>query len=72
MESYNVKFHFKFSIWFVFLTKPIQTGLAQFFQFGSVFFQCGSVFSGLGLVRFGFFDFILIKPKPNWSVFLKF
>jgi len=34
--------------------KPAQTGLARFFRFGSVFF-----------VRFGFFGFRLIKPKPN-------
>jgi len=33
--------------------KPVQTGLAQFFQ---VFF---------GLVRLGFFSFRLIKLKPN-------
>jgi hypothetical protein len=53
--------------------KPVQTGLAQFFQFGSVlaefFFWFGSVFFlfffGLGSVRFGLFGFRLIKPKPN-------
>ena len=58
--------------------KPIQTGLARFFQFwlgflgfGSVFpvlARFGSVFSGFLLVsvRFGFFGFLVIKPKPNW------
>jgi hypothetical protein len=42
--------------------KPVQTDLAWFFWFGSVF-------SGLALVFSGFFGFMLIKPKPNRSVF---
>ena len=60
------------SVQFGFLgQKPVQTGLARFFRFGSVsrfwlgFFWSGSVFSGFfgfGSVRFGF---LLIKPKPN-------
>jgi len=45
--------------------KPVQTDLAWFFWFGSVF-------SGLALVFSGFFGFMLIKPKPNRSVFSKF
>ena len=40
--------------------KPVQTGLAWFFQFCSVFFRFFSVW-----IRFGFFSFRLIKPKPN-------
>jgi hypothetical protein len=40
--------------------KPVQTDLAWFFWFGSVF-------SGLALVFSGFFGFMLIKP--NRSVF---
>jgi hypothetical protein len=60
-----------------FKVKPVQTGLARFFQFwlgflgfGSVFpvlARFGSVFSGFLLVsvRFGFFGFLVIKPKPN-------
>jgi len=40
--------------------KPVQTGLARFFRFGSVFSGFLSV-----SVRFGFFSFLLIKPKPN-------
>jgi hypothetical protein len=68
--------------------KPVQTGLARFFRFwlgffGLVrffslarFFQFGSVlarfFSGFFSVRFGFFGFLLIKPKPNLPVFSKF
>jgi hypothetical protein len=43
-----------FSVWLDFF------GLAWFFQFGSVFFWFLSVW-----VRFGFFSFRLIKPKPN-------
>jgi hypothetical protein len=54
--------------------KLIQTGLTRFwlgfFQFGlvfSVWLGFGSVFFWLLLVwvRFGFFSFRLIKPKPN-------
>jgi hypothetical protein len=62
--------------------KPVQTGLARFFRlwlgfFGLArFFQFGSVlaqfFSGFFSVRFGFFGFLLIKPKPNLPVFSKF
>jgi hypothetical protein len=52
--------------------KPVQTGLTQFFWFDSILGWFGSVFSSLDLVRFDFFDFRLIKPKPNWSIFLKF
>jgi hypothetical protein len=49
-------------IWLVFLEqKPVQTGLARFFQFGSVF---------LVWVWFGFFGFMLVKP--NRSGFSKF
>jgi hypothetical protein len=44
--------------------KPVQTGLARFFWFDSVF----PGFFGFGSVRF--FDFRLIKP--NRSVFSKF
>jgi len=36
--------------------------LARFFWFGSVFLR---FFVGFGSVRFGFFGFLLIKPKPN-------
>ena len=42
------------SVWF-FGQKPVQTGLAWFFP----------VWLCLGSVRFGFFGFRLIKPKPN-------
>jgi hypothetical protein len=66
---------------------PVFSVLALFFRFGSVlrfgsilarFFQFSSVlarfFSGLFFVsvRFSFFDFLLIKLKPNQPVFLKF
>jgi len=44
--------------------KPVQIGLARFFSGLAQFFFVW--------VRFGFFGFRLIKPKPNWSVFLKF
>jgi len=51
------------SIQFGFLgQKPVQTDLAQFFQFDSVF-------SNLSSVRFGFFDFRLIKPNRTSWVF---
>jgi len=68
------------SVRFVFLGKKlVQTGLARFSRFFSVlarFFRFGSVFSVwlcFGSVffpvfcrfRFGFFGFLLIKPKPN-------
>ena len=69
--------------WFgsVFLgQKPVQTGLARFFQFWLGFLGFGSVFSvwlgfsGLAQffsgflsvsVQFGSFGFLFIKPKPN-------
>ena len=41
--------------------KPVQTGLARFF-----FWFC------FVSVWFGFFGFLLIKPKPNLPVFSKF
>jgi len=41
-------------------------GLARFFWFGSVFFGFLSI-----SVRFGFFSFLFIKPKPNQPVFSK-
>jgi len=44
--------------------KPVQTGLAQFFWFGSVFFRFGSGFFSVW-IWFGFFCFRLIKPKLN-------
>jgi hypothetical protein len=50
--------------------KPVQTGLARFFRFGSVF----SVWLGFsGLARF-FFRFFAYKTKtePNRLIFLKF
>ena len=41
------------SVRFIFLgPKPVQTGLARFFRFGSVFCQFGSVFFDLGSVQF--------------------
>jgi len=54
--------------------KPVQTGLAQFFKFDSVFSGLARFFSGLARfffrflfvwVRFSFFSFRLIKLKPN-------
>jgi hypothetical protein len=49
--------------------------LARFFWFGSVLARFGSVFFrffvGFGSVRFGFFSFLFIKPKPNRPVFSK-
>jgi hypothetical protein len=47
--------------------KPVQTGLAWFFWFDSVFFS-----GFLCSVRFGFSGSRLKKLKPNWLVFLKF
>ena len=45
---------------------PVLAWFSRFFpvlaRFGSVFFQ---FFVGFGSVRFGFFGFLLIKPKPN-------
>jgi len=62
------------SVWFF----REKTGLAWFFSFGSIF----SVWLGFGSgwlsffrffcrFRFGFFGFLLVKPKPNWPVFSK-
>jgi len=59
-----------FPVWIglVFLQKPVQTGLDQFFgltrffRFGSVLAHFGSVFSGWGLVRF--FQFRAYKTEP--------
>jgi hypothetical protein len=66
--------------------KQVQTGLARFFRFWLGFSglaRFGSVFPvWLGLarffsgflsvsVRFGFFGFLFIKPKPNRPVFFK-
>jgi len=51
-------------------TKSVQTGLARFFLVWldfSVWFSFFPVW-----VRFNFFSFRLIKPKPNQLVFLKF
>jgi len=47
--------------------------LAWFFWFGSVFPVWLCFFSSFlsVSVRFGFFSFLFIKPKPNWSVFSK-
>jgi hypothetical protein len=56
---------------FCFGQKPVQTGLAWFFRFGSVFLVLARFdifFSGLArffLFQFGFFGFMLIKPKSN-------
>jgi hypothetical protein len=57
--------------------KPVQTSLARFFRFwlgfGSVLpVWLGFFFGFLSVsVRFGFFNFLLIKPKPNQPVFSK-
>jgi hypothetical protein len=63
------------SVRFGFLEKkPVQTGLAQFFRFWLGFLGFGSVWLGFfpvffrfrfGSIRFVFFGFMLIKPKPN-------
>jgi hypothetical protein len=50
--------------------KPVWLGFLGFFRFWLGFFGSGSVFSVLlGFfsvsVRFGFFGFLVIKPKPN-------
>jgi hypothetical protein len=44
--------------------KPVQTGLARFFSVFSVLARFFSGFFSIS-VRFGFFSFLLIKPKPN-------
>jgi hypothetical protein len=57
------------SVLFGFLEKkPVQTGLAWFFRFGSVFSVWLGFFSGF--FRFGFSSSRL--KKPNRLVFLKF
>jgi len=54
--------------WFGFLDKNrFKTVWLRFFGLVQFFFRFG-----FGSVPFGFFDFRLIKPKPNRSVFLKF
>jgi hypothetical protein len=45
------------------------SGLAWFFQFGSVFSGLARFFSGLGSVRFSFFDFRLIKLNRTGRFF---
>jgi hypothetical protein len=57
--------------------KPVQTGLARFSRFWLGFFRFWLGFFGLARswlgffgffsvsVRFGFFGFLVIKPKPN-------
>jgi len=63
------------SVWF-FRTKTNSNRFGSFFLFWLSFFRFGSVFFrfwlgffliffSLGSVRFGFFGFRLIKPKPN-------
>ena len=56
--------------------KPVQTGLARFFPGLALFFLFGSVFSVLlrfFRFRFSYFDFLLIKSKPNRTgLFFKF
>jgi hypothetical protein len=60
-------------VWFGFLgQKPVQAGLARFSQFFPVLARFFSGFFNFGSVQFGFFGFLLIKPKPNQSVFSKF
>jgi hypothetical protein len=57
------------SVRFSFLgKKPVQTGLAWFFRFwlGLARFWLGFFSGFLSVsVRFGFFGFLFIKPKPN-------
>ena len=54
------------SIRFGFLgQKPVQTGLTWFFGLTRFFASLAQFFSVW--VRFGFFGFRLIKPKPNWT-----
>jgi hypothetical protein len=66
------------SVQFDFLEqKPVSAGLAWFFPVWLGFFGLAQFFFILALffsvwVRFGFFGFKLIKPKPNRSVFSKF
>ena len=67
------------SVRFSFLgQKPVQTGLARFFLVLARFFSVWLGFFGLARfffwffvgfvsVRFGFFGFLFIKPKPNQS-----
>jgi hypothetical protein len=59
------------SVRFIFLgPKPVQTGLARFFPVWLGFFGLARFFASLARffliwVRFSFFSFRLIKPKPN-------
>jgi len=54
---------FRFRFGSVFLgQKPVWLSFSVLARFDSVFFP---VFFGLGSVRFSFFGFRLIKPKPN-------
>jgi hypothetical protein len=56
MWGKNQPAHFRFGS-VILEQKPVQTSLVRF---------------GLVSIRFGFFDFKLIKPKPNRSGFRKF
>jgi hypothetical protein len=53
--------------------KPVQTGLARFKPVWLGFSGLARFFSGFlsVSVRFGFFSFLVIKPKPNRPVFSK-
>ena len=51
--------------------KPVQTGLARFFRFGSVWLGFFSGFLSVS-VRFGFFSFLFIKPNRTGWFFQKF
>jgi hypothetical protein len=51
-----------FPVWLGFLVWLCFSGLAWF---------CFRFFVGFGSIRFGFFGFLLIKPKPNRPVFSK-
>ena len=63
------------SVRFVFLVqKPVQTGLARFFRFGSVFPVWLCFFPVFCRFRFGsvrFFRFFVYKTEPNRPVFSK-
>jgi len=63
MWGKNQPAHFRFGS-VILEQKPVQTSLVRF---GLV-----SIRFGLVSIRFGFFDFKLIKPKPNRSGFRKF
>ena len=55
------RFGLVFSVWLDF--GSVFSGLVRFFSLARLFWF-GSVFFSV-LVQFGFFDFRLIKPKPN-------